>query len=429
MESSDHLFRREAGRMVAALTRIFGIHNLALAEDVVQDAFCRAMEVWKFRGVPENPSAWLMATAKNRALDVLRRQRTARTFAPELGRLLDSEWTLAPVVEELFAPHAIKDDLLRMMFSCCHPRLAEEAQVALILHILCGFSTDEVASAFVSSHAATEKRITRAKQVLARSKRLFDVTRAADFSDRLPAVHRALYLLFNEGYHGASPETAVRAELCHEAMRLAAVLLEHPHGVTSATYALSALMCLNAARLPARLDASGNLSSLFDQDRSLWDGKLVRDGLHLLELSASGHDLAEYHVEAAIAAAHSTAANAEDTDWKAIVALYDTLMAINPSPIVALNRAIAIAQHAGPERGLEAIAAIDDHHRLKAYPFYPATLGELELRRGRREIARAHFAAALALARNPTERRFLEQRMNACRGRPARAPQQCIGAG
>src|SRR6516225_2895384 len=242
IEPSDHLFRREAGRMVATLTRVFGVHNLALAEDVVQDAFCRALEVWKFRGVPENPSAWLLATAKNRALDVLRRQRTAHTFAPELGRLLESEWTLAPAVEELFAANAINDDLLRMMFSCCQPRLAEEAQVALILNILCGFSVNEIASAFVTSRAAIEKRITRAKKLLATSKRLFDVAAAADFAARLPAVHRALYLLFNEGYHGASPETPVRAELCHEAMRLAAVLLDHPLGATPTSYALSALM-------------------------------------------------------------------------------------------------------------------------------------------------------------------------------------------
>ena len=166
MEPIDHLFRRESGRMVAVLTRIFGVHNLALAEDVVQEAFCRALEVWKFRGVPENPSAWLIATAKNRALDVLRRERTASTFAPELGRLLQSEWTLAPVVEELFAANEIQDDQLRMMFSCCHPRLPEEAQVALILHILCGFSVDEIAGAFVSTHAAIEKRITRPRKRL-----------------------------------------------------------------------------------------------------------------------------------------------------------------------------------------------------------------------------------------------------------------------
>jgi RNA polymerase sigma factor (sigma-70 family) len=283
MEPNEHLFRREAGRMVAALTRIFGVHNLALAEDVVQDAFCRALEVWKFRGMPENPSAWVMATAKNRAIDALRRERTARTFAPELGRLLQSEWTLAPTVEELFSANEIKDDLLRMMFSCCHPRLPEEAQVALILNILCGFSVDEIAAAFVSGHAAIEKRISRAKKVLAGSKRLFDISSADDFSRRIPAVQRALYLLFNEGYHGASPESAVRTELCREAMRLAALLLEHPLGATPTTHALAALMCLNAARLPGRVDAAGNLSSLFDQDRSRWDFQLVDEGQRLLE--------------------------------------------------------------------------------------------------------------------------------------------------
>ncbi len=253
MEPSDHLFRHEAGRMVATLTRIFGVHNLALAEDVVQDAFCRALEVWKFRGVPENPSAWLMMTAKNRALDVLRRERTARTFAPELGRLLESEWTLAPAVEEFFSSKEIQDDQLRMMFSCCPPRLPEEAQVALILHILCGFSVDEVAAAFVSTHDAIEKRITRAKKILAGSKRLFDIADSQDFAARLPAVHRALYLLFNEGYHGASSESAVRVELCQEAMRLMALLRAHPLGSTPASYALSALMCPPRGA-PARQD-------------------------------------------------------------------------------------------------------------------------------------------------------------------------------
>jgi len=411
MDPSDHLFRREAGRMVATLTRIFGVHNLALAEDVVQDAFCRALEVWKFRGVPENPSAWLMATAKNRALDVLRRERTARTFAPELGRLLESEWTLAPVVEEMFGANAIKDDQLRMMFSCCHPRLPEEAQVALVLHILCGFSVSEIASAFVSSHAAIEKRISRAKRVLAGSKRLFDVTGADDFSGRLPAVQRALYLLFNEGYHGASPESAVRADLCQEAMRLTGLLLDYPLAAMPATFALSALMCLHAARSPARVDAWGNLTSLFDQDRTRWDSRLMAEGQRLLDLSATGKELTEYHVEAAIASVHVTAHRTEETDWGRIVALYDTLMAIRPSPVVALNRAIAIAQHEGPQRGLEEIRSIAKSDRLATYPFYFAALGDLELRSGRREAANGHFRAALAVARNPMERRFLERRV------------------
>src|SRR6188472_3382432 len=243
MELSEHLFRRESGRLVAALTRIFGVHNLALAEDVVQDAFCRALEVWKVRGVPENPSGWLMAVARNRALDIVRRQRTARTFAPELARVLESEWTLASTVDEAFATATIRDEQLRMMFSCCHPRLPEETQVALILNVLCGFGAGEIASAFLLGRAAVEKRLTRGKKALAVSRRLFDLS-TADLGPRLSAVERALYLL------------------CNEAMRLATLLLEAPDARRPDTYALAALMCLQAARLPARLDATGDLHSL-----------------------------------------------------------------------------------------------------------------------------------------------------------------------
>jgi len=301
-----------------------------------------------------------------------------------------------------------------MMFSCCDPRLPEQAQVAVVLHILCGFSVSEIASAFVSTRAAIEKRITRAKRVLATSKRLFDVAAPEKFSARLPAVQRALYLLFNEGYHGASAETAVRGELCLEAMRLTALLLEHPLGMMPATYALAALMCLDAARLPARVDAAGNLISLLDQDRSQWDQMLIGEGLNFLELSATGIELTQYHVEAAIASVHACAPRTKDTDWETIISLYDTLMALRPSPIVALNRAIAAAQKAGPERGLEEIRSIADCERLAAYPFYSAALGELELRRGRHEAARRHFGAALALARNPMERHFFDRRIRAC---------------
>ena len=420
MELDDHLFRREAGRMVSVLTRIFGAHNLGLAEDVVQDAFCRAVETWPVRGIPENPAAWLMATAKNRALDVLRRERTARTFAPEFGRFFASEWTLAPMVDELFSRDAIKDDELRMMFSCCHPRLPEEAQVALMLHVLCGFGVNEIAHAFVSSFDAIKKRITRSKKVFERSTTLFDVSDADEFSKRLPAVQRALYLLFNEGYHGASAERAIRIELCREAMRLSALLLEHPLGATPATYALSALMCLDAARLPTRMDAAGQLHSLFDQDRSQWDRQLMEEGLTFLGLSATGAELTEYHLEAAIAAVHARASRTEDTDWKTIVTLYDQLKAMRPSPIVALNRAIAVAQDRGPDQGIAVINAITDTDRLARYPFYAAALGELELRLGQRDVARQHFRAALSLARNPMEHEFFNQRILACVSESAR---------
>jgi RNA polymerase sigma-70 factor (ECF subfamily) len=220
-------------------------------------------------------------------------------------------------------------------------------------------------------------------------------------------------LLFNEGYHGANPESAVRADLCSEAMRLTAIILEHPAGQTPATHALAALMCLNAARLPARVDAAGNLSPLFNQDRSKWNQELVSEGLRFLELSAAGSNLSEYHLEAAIASVHATAARAEDTDWRRIASLYDALMTINSSPVIALNRAIAISQIEGPDRGLQEIRAIGDPDRLTSYPFYSAALGELELRRGRYDCARAHFQKALTLARSDMERRFLIQRIAA----------------
>ena len=399
--------------MIAALTRIFGVHNLALAEDVVQDAFAQALAVWPARGVPDNPSAWLMAVARNRALDIVRREHTADRFAPEVARLLESEWTLAPVVEEAFAAEIIPDEQLRMMFSCCHPQLSEEAQVALILNILCGFGAAEIASAFLTGRAAVEKRIARGKKVLATSRRLFDLTEH-DFAPRLAAVRQALYLLFSEGYHGAAPDAAVRAELCGEAIRLAELLRAYSPAATPETCALSALMCLHAARLPARVDAGGDLSALVDQDRGRWDARLLAEGLALFEQSAAGTELTAYHVEAAIAATHAAAHGLDDTDWHAIVDLYDRLLEIAPSPVVGLNRAFALGQRDGPERGLAELASLPGRERLASYPFYPAAMAELELRRGDLTRARAHFRAALALARNPTECRFLEKRLSSC---------------
>jgi len=411
MDVPEHLFRREAGRLVSILTRLFGLHNLALAEDVVQDAFCRALETWKFHGVPANPSAWLMKTAKHRALDILRREGTARRCAPELERELDSEWTLAPAVDEAFAA-GLDDAQLRMMFSCIHPRLPEETQVALVLHLLCGFGIDETAAAFLKGRAAMEKRIARAKKTLAASKRLFDLGGPAEVAARLPAVLRALYLLFNEGYHCASPQAAVRAELCEEALRLVYLLLEHRLTSTPAAHALAALMNLHAARLPGRLDARGNLLVLVDQDRSRWDAARIAEGLRRLELSAAGAELTPYHVESAIAAAHARAPSAGQTDWDEIVSLYDLLMRIEPSPVVAFNRAVALAQRFGAARGLEEIARIKDRKRLERYPFYYAAVAEFESRLGRPAKARDSLAEALKLARNPAERRFLREKMS-----------------
>jgi RNA polymerase sigma-70 factor (ECF subfamily) len=411
------LFRRESARLVASLTRAFGAGNLALVEDVVQETLARAFAAWSHEGVPEHYAPLLMTAAKNRTLDAFRRERSARRLAPEVQRLVEIEQAGTEQVDELFLPEALRDDELRMMFSCCHPRLAEDVQVALILNILCGFGVGELASAFLLTESAAKKRLTRGKKVLAESKRLFELT-AEDFALRLSAVHEALYLLFSEGYHGASDQALVRIDLCHEAMRLVHLLVGHPPSATPATNALAALMCLHAARLPARVDAGGNLRALMDQDRSRWDAKLITEGLTLLERSAAGAELTVYHLEAAISARHAAAASVEETPWGEIVGLYGALLKLHPSPVVALNRAMAIAQHEGPARGLEEIRRIHDTERLAKYPFYAASLGELERRLGRLEAAATYFKTAFKLARNDGERRFLEQRLAECERKP-----------
>ena len=413
MKLDSAFFRQEAARLLATLTRAFGMANLALAEDVVQETLANAFEAWSYQGVPPHYAALLMTAAKNRAIDLFRRQRTARKLAPELEWHIENAWALEPAVDAMFLPDALKDDELRMMFTCCHPGLGEYVQVALVLHLLCAFGVDEIASAFLVSPAAMEKRISRGKKALAESGQLFELTRA-DFLPRLSAVHRALYLLFNEGYHGASAHAVVREDLCRDAMRLVRLLVEHSPSATPATYALAALMWLLAARLPARIDQAGNLKDLFAQDRSLWDAQLLAEGTRLLERSASGEELTAYHVEAGIAGMHASASDARETPWGNIIGLYDVLMKVRPSPVVALNRAIAIAQQQGPAKGLAAARAIEDADRLASYPFYPAALGELELRCGHAEVARGHFEKARRLARNEGERRFLENRIEEC---------------
>jgi predicted RNA polymerase sigma factor len=405
-----HFFRHESGRLVAALTRFFGVHNLELAEDVTQHAFCRALEVWKVQGIPAEPRAWLLATAKHRALDVLRRERTARRFAPELERELGNGASLGRMLDSAFTPEALRDEQLRMMFSCCHPALAADCQVALILNVLCGFGAPEIAAAFLSGRAAIEKRIARGKSALRAAKHLFELS-DAQFEARLATVMRALYLLFNEGYHGASSGSAVRPELCDEALRLVGLLLGYAEARSPTLLALAALMHLDAARLPARRDGEGELVALSEQDRNRWDQQLLHDGITLFEASTAGSELSAYHVEAAIAVAHVSAQTFAEIDWNTIVSLYDRLMSVAPSPVVALNRAIAIAERDGPAAGLAALARLAGAERLANYPFLPAAWGELLLRDGRAEDAAAHFTSAIRLARSDAERRFLERRL------------------
>jgi RNA polymerase sigma factor (sigma-70 family) len=309
VQLADHLFRREAGRMVSSLVRVLGVRHVPLVEDAVQDALVSALETWKFGRRPVNPGAWLMRAARNRAVDLLRRRGRGERAAEELARTLEtSDVDAEPEVGE----RAIPDDELRLMFSCCDPALPRSAQVAVILKYLSGFSVREIAQAFLTTEAAVEKQLFRARRVLCERGSLFEVRDASQVRERLQGVRDAIYLLFSEGYHGAHPHHAVREDLGYEATRLGVMLSRLPVAAGPETQALLALFCFLAARLPARLDDDGNLLLLAEQDRSRWDREAIREGLHHLDLSAEGDTVTAWHVEAAIAARHATAASFAD---------------------------------------------------------------------------------------------------------------------
>jgi RNA polymerase sigma factor (sigma-70 family) len=410
----ENLFRREAGRISAAVVRLVGLAHLDLAEDVVNDALVQALEVWKFRGVPDNPTAWLIAAAKHRAIDVIRRERTARRFAPEVADQLSTEWSLVPTVAAAFEEKEIVDAELRVMFELCHGRLPEETQVMVILKYLCGFGVRELAQVFLSSEDAVEKRLVRARATLQAAGGLADPGDAARVRERAPAVCRALYLMFSEGYHGSHPQAAVREELCTEALRLGALLADHPVTGVAEAQGLLALMCLLGARLPARRDAGGDLVPLDEQDRTRWDAALNARGLAALAASVTGGEVSEMQLEAAIAAQHAVAPSVEATDWTAIVALYDRLAALRPSPVVALNRAVAVGFARGPAAGLAEVDAIESLGRLEDYLFLAATRADLLRRDGRPREALPHYRRARELARNAPERRFFDRRLAEC---------------
>lgn len=410
----ENLFRREAGRLSAVVLRLVGFRHLDLAEDIVHDALVQALEVWKYGGLPDNPAAWLTRAAKNRAIDVIRRERTARRFAPELADQLSTEWSLAPTVAAAFEDQEIVDAELRLMFELCDGRLPEEAQVMMMLKYLCGFGVREIAQAFLSGEDAVEKRLGRARSTLQAAGGLAPLGDAARVRARVTAVCRALYLMFNEGYHGSDPQAVVREELCVEALRLAALLAGHPVTGVGEAKALLALMCLLGARLPARRDAQGDLVPLDEQDRGRWDPALGARGLAALAESAADGAVTEMHLEAAIAAHHAAAPSVEATDWPGIVTLYDRLAALRPSPVVALNRAVAVGFARGPDAGLAEIDAIERLGRLDDYLFLAAARGDLLRRAGRRSEALPHYRRARELARNDPERRFFDRRLREC---------------
>jgi RNA polymerase sigma factor (sigma-70 family) len=401
----EHFFRHETGRLHGALIRLLGVHNLTLAEDVAQEAMMRALHHWSMGGVPANPSAWITQVAMNLGRDALRRQRMS---GGKEQALITHFEQMAPTpalpVENV---HEIRDDALRLMFICCHPSIAADAQVVLALKVLCGFSTAEIARAFLSSEAAIEKQLTRTKQRIADANLRFDLPEGADLSVRLDGVLAALYLLFNEGYKASAGDHLLREDLCQEAIRLTTLLVNHPAGRTPRSHALLALMLLTSARFPSRVDAQGDLLRLDDQDRSKWDQGLIQRGLRELVAAAGGSDLSEYHLQAGIAAIHCTATDYASTDWTRILQAYDALHRMKPSPIVALNRAVAVAHLHGPQAGLEAIAAIPQRDRLESNYLLHAVVGELNWRLKDHRAAAESFRRALRLAQVGPEQMYL----------------------
>jgi RNA polymerase sigma-70 factor (ECF subfamily) len=407
----EHFFRHEAGRLVSVLTRIFGWRHFDLVEDMVQATLLDALEAWRVRGAPANPSGWVHRIAKNKILDALRRDR--------IGERVLGEWAATrPAheagLDELFFDSEIEDSQLRMMFACCHPHLARENQLALTLKALCGFGNAEIARALLVGEETVKKRLQRATRDLIDRQIALDPPTTGELARRLDSVHQVLYLLFNEGYSSSEGETAIRADLCEEAARLCHLLCSDPRFRTPATHALMALMLFHAARLESRLDQRGSVLLLEEQDRGRWDQRLIQLAQEFLAQSAEGTVISTFHLEAAIAYHHCTAKSLAETDWPAILRLYDALLTLQRSPVYLLNRAIVVAQIEGPRAGIRALDEAGQDPALRHYHLFDATLGELYRCAGDVARARQHFEAARRKTTSPFDRELLDRRLAQC---------------
>lgn len=400
-----HLFRYKAGQIVSILTGIFGLDNLDLAEDVVQETLVKALQQWPFSGVPQNPTGWILQVARNQALDVLRR----RTL------FLDKQAEIVRQLEQQLSPDAgravFQDEQLTMMFTCCHPAFPREMQIALVLKTLCGFSVPEIARAFLKQETTIAQRLVRAKRKIREDKIHFELPERRELEQRLDAVLQVLYLMFNEGYSASQGNELIRKDVCDEAIRLASLLTEHPAGDTPKTHALLALMLFQASRFATRMDAEGNLLLLADQDRSLWDRELIQSAFAHLDRAGHGAALTVNHLQAGIASCHALARDFESTDWGRILTFYDALLELDPSPVVKLNRAVAVSMVDGPNAGLRDLEWIQNDPHMNDYYLYHATLADFHRRLGNMEQAIRHYQRTCALARTGPERNFVERKL------------------
>jgi len=404
----DAVWRIESARLIAGLARIVG--DIGQAEDLAQDALVIALEKWPATGVPDNPGAWLMATAKHRAIDLLRRQKLLERKHEELGHELDSNQESGVPDLDAAIDDDIGDDLLRLVFTACHPVLSTEAQVALTLRLLGGLTTDEIARAFLAPEATIAQRIVRAKRTLSEAKVPFEVPRGRELASRLSSVLGVIYLIFNEGYSATAGDDWMRPALCEDALRLGRILAELAPGEPE-VHGLVALMEIQASRARARVGPNGEPVLLLDQDRARWDYVLVRRGLEALARAETlGGATGPYAMQAAIAACHARAKSGDDTDWERIASLYDTLARLTPSPVIELNRAVAISFARGPKAGLELVDALTSEPALKRYHLLPSVRGDLLAKLGRASEARIELERAASLTRNARERDLLLSR-------------------
>ncbi len=408
----DHLFRHESGKLVSVLTGIFGSGNIDLAEDVVQDSLLEAMNQWQYKGAPDNPGAWLFRVAKNKALNILNREKYKRKYAAELRHDFQSG-LVEPVSDELFSGQHIHDDQLKMIFTCCHPAISSDSQIALSLKTLCGFSIPEIAKAFLTTEDNIQKRLVRARQKIRDDNISFDLPHGNDLGKRLQAVLETIYLLFNEGYSASTGNDLIRYELCEEAIRLARIITDHEMiRSKGSVFALLSLMFLNASRFTARQDRDGNLLTLAEQDRTLWDNTLSSTGFYYLQQATENKDTSIYYFLAAISAAYCTAPDYASTDWSTILTLYNNLIHLDHSPVILLNRAIVLSKVTGIKNALAELELIKNNPAIRSYHLFYSTQAEFYIQLQLREKAIQSLTLAIQLAPLQAEKQLLQLKLD-----------------
>ncbi len=407
----EHLFRHESGKMVSVLTGIFGTANLELAEDVVQDTLIEAISHWTYREIPKNPTAWLYTVAKNKALNALKHEKVKSKYISDLQGGVGAAREFEMDLGNIFSKERISDEQLKMMFMCCHGAISKDSQVALILKTLCGFSIPEIARAFLTSHENINKRLVRARKKIREHEIPFKIPDDQTVNDLLHAVLDAIYLLFNEGYSASSGEHLIRYDLCEEAIRLSEILVDH-HTIKNKSdiHALLALMQLNCSRFSSRIDQNGNIRTLGEQNRALWDLEIMEKGFSNLKYAAQSGHISTYHILASISSFHCSAKDFEHTDWQSILALYDKLLILDHSPIVVLNRAIAVSKVDGAENAIAELEKIRNAKAIKSNYLYHAVMAELHFQLNRFTEAHDALKKAMDLAPLPSEKEMLGSR-------------------